>query len=298
MWPDQLLAPIFLAAYICLQNKKYWLLGLFLGLSLITKQTAAYFVLGIIILSKNFKKTVPGIIIILFFLILYLLWNQNFRQFWEQTVVYIFSYHAKNSLQILWPNKQQIIILLLIFSPVILVKKSKLTFLTVLASLGIFTRFGYFHLQPALPFLALLIAESRINILVLPAALFFLKVILTTFGAEPKFLSQEILNNAKIISQYLHPGEKILILTPSDHYYWLTKTKPIGNFFTTSTPWNLDYPNIQEKIIKDLILDKPKFVIIDGQANKITDFVKRNYHPVLKLSDGSGIFENNPVGVR
>lgn len=296
MWPDQLLAPLFAASWLCFQNKKYFLLGIFLGLSLLTKQTAAYFVLGMIVLAKGNKKTLLGTFLVLTCLVLYLLWNQSFRQFWEQTVVYIFSYHARNSLQILWPNKQQSVVLLFIFLPIIFTRKFRLIFLIILASLGIFTRFSYFHLQPALPFLAILIAESKI-FFALPALLFFLKVMAANYGMEPKFLTTQILANSKIINQYVPPGEKTLILTSSDQYYFLTKTRPIGNFFTTSTPWNLAYPGIEEKIIRDLSLEKPKYIVFEKGPEKITRFVLKNYRSVLKLTDGASIFEYNPMGL-
>lgn len=302
MWPDQLLAPIFLLAYLAFKLKRYFALGLFLGLALITKQTAGYFILVMILATKSRLKILAGTIIPIFMALIYL-WKINvLADFYQQTLVYIVFYHIGSNLQKLWPTIGQTILLLAIFLPTLIIgiirKKYLLVGLVVSASLGMFTRFSYFHLQPALPFLALLMVDIKAWLSLVFLIIFFIKVFLTTFGAEPKFLGQDEINNANTISQYIQPGQKTLILTSSDHYYFLTKTVPIGNFFTTSTPWNLVYPGVQERIINDLITEKPKFIVFEKGPEKITKFILKNYRLVLKLSDRSGIFEYYPMSLR
>lgn len=304
LWPDQLLAPLFLLCYLTYTSKKYFLLGLFLGLALITKQTAAYFIL-VIFLTTNFHqwpKVILGLSLPLAITLISLITQNSLIPFFQQTIIYILSYHAGNVLQQLWPTLTQILVLTVIFLPTLVLgtlqKKYLLVFLTVSASLGMFTRFSYFHLQPALPFLALLITLTPLTFPIgLLAFGLFLRSFINNFQTAPKFLTPQTLNTAKIINQYLPPGSKTLILTSSDHYYYLTKTIPVGKYFTTSTPWNLSYPGVEEKIIRGLVLDHLEFVVIDDRPGKITDYIHQNYNFVLKLPDGSGIFKNNPVGL-
>lgn len=299
MWPDQLLAPIFLLAYLFLNNKRWLFLGLTLGLALITKQTAAYMVLIFLVASKNRLKIFAGITIPIVFMIIYLFITGAENNFYQQTFVYIFFYHAGNKLQQLWPTVGQIIVLITVFGPPIIIgvlkKRYLLVLLTIFGMLGMFTRFSYFHLQPALPFLALLMGESILN---LPIVILVAGLCFKTFGAEPKFLNKQILENAKTINSYILPGSKTLFLTSFDHYYWLTNTIPVGKYFTTSTPWNLAYPGVSKKIIEGLITDRPKFVVIDTRPGEISDFVHQYYQSVLKLTDGTGIFEYNPMSGR
>ncbi len=311
-WPDQLLAPLFLACWLSFQNKKYFLLGIFLGLSAITKQTAVYFIFGVLSLFAFSKpriavvgKLIAGLLLIILLLTLYLLINQNYQQFWDQTIIYIFSYHTKNSLQVLWPNKQQIIATLLVFVPILFSRNRKVVMLTVLASLGIFTRFEYFHLQPTLPFVALLLSETLISVpfLIIFSVLFF-RFFSSSHNHPPRFYDPELFRNAATINTFIPRGSKTLFMNTWDHYYYLTGTIPVGSFFYSSTPWNWGYDGLQSKTVEILKTEKPKFVIygscfaIDGICYRpeITgEYIKENYKRVSETSDGAGIFEYNPV---
>lgn len=298
MWPDQLLAPLLLICYLSLKSKNYFLLGLFLGLALLTKQTAIYFVVAVLLLPGHRIKILLGVFSPIILTFIYLLVNQTWPAFYEQTIVYIFGYHVGNIAQQLWPNLVQTIVMAIVFLPGlatgVLQKNFLLVALTVFASLGMFTRFSYFHLQPALPFLALLITSK---LLAVPAFALMIIFLSKNLFLEPKFLNQQILDNAKAISQYIPPGEKTLILSSHDHYYWLTKTRPVGNFFTTSTPWNLAYPGVSEKIIAGLVADHPKYIVFEKGPAEATGYILGNYQPMLKLADGASIFEYNPVGL-
>lgn len=94
-------------------------------------------------------------------------------------------------------------------------------------------------------------------------------------------------------------------MTSSDHYYWLTGTVPVGNFFGSSIPWNFNYPGVQEKTVNDLYREEPRFVVLGScfevnkvcyQPREIASYIESHYRLVSKLSDGAGIFEYNPVG--
>lgn len=302
LWPDQLLAPIFLLAYLALGNRKWFLLGFSLGLALLTKQTAIYFI-GVVLVAthRNWRPILAGAILPFGLALGYLVRISVLAEFYEQAIAYILTYHVGSSLQQLWPTLGQAGVLAAIFLPALFFgirqKKYLLFALTIAASLGMFTRFSYFHLQPALPFLALLAAGNSVRWLLLPVSwALALRLLVNSYQAEPKFLTAETIASAKTISQYLPAGTKTLILTPSDHYYWLTKTRPVGNFFTTSTPWNLLYPGVAEKILAALASERPKYVVVSPDKPAVfLNYVRDNYQEVLKLPDGSGIFEYNPV---
>lgn len=305
-WPDQFLAVFFLAVYLCLQNRQFFLGGIFLGLAIVTKQTAFYFVSITLLTTKplHWPKIVTGLLIPIFLTLALLTVNQSLNNFFQQSVIYILSFHAGNKWQQLWPNLNQIFVISIIFGlPLImgLVKKQNiLVLLTVASSLGIFTRFSYFHLQPSVPFLVILLSlikpKWKFTIPFLLSIIFlFIKFSVNNFQFPPKFLNSQTITTAVIISKYIPPKTETLILTSNDHYYWLTQTIPVGYFFTTSTPWNLAYNNIEEKIITNLKQNPPKFVVIDQRINKITSYIRACYRPILELPDGSSIFEYNPM---
>ncbi len=307
LWPDQLLAPIFLGAYWCHQNKKYFFLGLLLGLALLTKQTAGYFVLGLFLLTKSLK-VVPGLAAALFLVIAYFVFNNNFGGFFEDGIRYILTYHAGNSLQVLWPNKSQLIVTGLVFLPALVIglqSRRRLLLLTLLAALGIFTRFEYFHLQPALPFAAMLLSGSLLTIPFLAVfAFLFLRFFVSNSSLPARFVTADILANAKTVNSVIAPGSRTFFFNSWDHYYYLTDTLPAGNYFVSQTPWNWSYPGVEEKFIRIMETDKPKHVVMGScfqlknvcyRPEKIAVYLNRNYREVLKLSDGTGIFEYNPV---
>lgn len=312
LWPDQLLAPIFLAGWLLFTSKKYFYLGIVLGLAMLTKQTAAYFALGLALISfKNWGRMLSGALCVLALFTVYFIFSNNFTNFWQQTVVYIFSHHIGNSLQTLWPNRQQIIAVGLIYIPAVFLgiksKRRPEILLMLLASLGIFTRFEYFHLQPALPFAVILLSSGTISVPFLLIFLFlFGKFLIRSYHLPPRFYTPDLLVNAATINQFIPPGSKTLIINSWDHYYYLTGTLPIGNFFFSSTPWNWSYNNLQEKEVATLEKEQPKYVVygdcfrIDNichQPKIIGSYIKNRYEEVLKLPDGTGIFENNPVSL-
>lgn len=316
LWPDQLLAPIFLAAFLLCQKKKYFCLGIAIALALLTKQTAVYFALGIGALllmdktgARNWARLLAGAAVVLAMTGFYFLANQNFAEFWEQTIVYIFSYHVGNSLQTLWPNRSQLLAMGLFYFPAVLIglrSKRKELFLAILASLGIFTRFEYFHLQPALPFIAMLLASSSLSLpFVIIFLLLFSNFFYRNYHAPPRFYTPEILSNAAMINTFIPKGSKTLIINAWDHYYYLTGTLPVGNFFFSSTPWNWSYGRLQEKEVSILEKERPEFVVYGScfwtrgtchQPEAIGSYIRGHYQEVLKLADGASIFKNNPVG--
>lgn len=189
-----------------------------------------------------------------------------------------------------------------------LVVKRQITLLILLltASLGVFTRFEYFHLQPALPFLAIALSEiSWSLIFYLIFILYFLKFVLISWHQPPRFWDITILNQAQTIQSYI-TNKKTLFVNTWDQYYYLTNSLPAGNFFAPSTPWTMDYPGNQERIISGLQQEQPNFIFYNDcfrvkeicySPKKLKVYIESNYKEILKFPDGTGIFQYYPMSL-
>lgn len=302
IWVDQLLAPIFLAAFISFQKKSWLLLGFFLGLSLVVKQTAIYFV-GVLILGAFRPKVFLGLLVPLSFGLVYLILNNSLWNFYRSAVLYILTFHSTYDLQRQWPNWSQIFIVALLFIPAILTgvirRKYLLTVLLLASTLGVFTRFEYFHLQPALPFLAMLLSLSPLGLISwFVFLIFFGKFFVNSFLQAPRFTLSRLPNFVT--------GRTMFINT-WDHYYFSTKSLPAGNFFVPSTPWTMDFPSNQEMLLKNLGNNPPKYVFMNQcfkvkevcyRPRKIAEYVEKNYLQMGELPDGTGVFKYDPMSLR
>ena len=317
VWVDHLLVPLFLASYIFSMRKKYFLTGLFMGLALLTKQTAVYFILAhgvILFLSRNktiLLKTLGGMSLPLFFTLVYFLHTNSLHPFLSQAVIYILTFHVKHPLQSQLPQPVQIIVTLLVFAPALATdlfkKRADLTIITIAAALGVFTRFEYFHLQPALPFVALLLSLSPINFPVLIfIVVVFGKFLFSSWHQNPRFLDSTTLGNAKIIGMIIRPQNKTLFINTWDHYYFLTQTLPIGYWYVSGTPWTMDFDGNIDRLLQNLAQNWPVYIVYNPcfriknlcyRPAKLERAVEENYILQLELSDGTGIFKYDPMRV-
>ncbi len=317
LWVDHLLAPFFLLSYHFFQTKKYFFLGLCLGLALLTKQTAVYFIFTLALLllqkktsPKQILTTICGLVIPLIGLFIYLISNNQLAYFYNDAIKYILLFHTKHPLQTQLPTLRQSIVVMLLYLPVTftLLKKRQITLLVLLisASLGVFTRFEYFHLQPALPFLAMaLISSVWVLIFYAVFILLFFKFLFSSWHQSPRFFDESTISNAKLMRSYIGNGETLVINT-WDQYYWLTDSLPVGRFFVPSTPWTMDYPGNQQRIVANLAKNTPRYIIYNNcfrvknlcyYPKLLAQYVSNNYLLVSKLPDGTGIFQYNPMSV-
>jgi hypothetical protein len=314
VWPDHLLAPLFLIAYWAYNQKKYFWVGVALGLSLMTKQTAAYvgiFIFALVTWQRNGKalgRIILGTLLVIIAVISYLYWDGALAGFWDSAVSYILFFHSRYPLQTQLPTLAQLpTLLLLVVVVVILFFKKTTRHLVpwiVFASLGIFTRFEYFHLQPALPFIALGIGASGLAIV--PYFIFlilFSRFLIHNSLVEPRFMGKDIFENARAIGEVIGHEKRLLVVNGWDHYYFLTKTLPVNNSFTPSTPWTMDYPANKEKF-RLALAAKPKFIVFNQcllvknicyKPQGIVEVLKKDYLERLKLSDGASVFEYHPM---
>lgn len=305
IWVDHLLAPLFLGVYLALTRKKYFLLGLLLGLALITKQTAVYILVPIIIfLRSDWRKIFPALVLPLIFTVVFLIFTNGLQGFFNSTIHYILTYHTRDPYQSQWPTISQFIATCVVFLPAIFTRNRQLQFFTFFGALGIFTRFEYFHLQPALPFLALIFSSTFIIFpFYLIFTIIFVKFFIRDLSNQNRFFTPDYYTTAKEINSYVPSGGRTLFINTWDHYYYLTGTLPAGNFFVPSAPWTLNYDGIQNKLISST----PEYIFYNScfatknicyEPEKFKNFLVANYKRISKLSDGTGVFQYNPVGLR
>jgi len=324
VWFDLMLAPLGLSVFYFLYVGEFFWSGLFFGLAILVKQTAFWFIFPIVFclwlfdyLKINYlKKFFLGMMIPLFILLVYLIKLGIFQNFYFWAIKFGIGYlpHAPGQIQL--PTLKQTLALNVPYGmvlPAILtsllyrneVKMGRiLTSLLVwclFASLGIFPRFGYFHFQPVLPFLAIISSVSLYLIRKIWSKLFLgLFLILFFLGTvylesrfynlnwqKPnRFLEKETLEAAAWLKEKTNPGEKIFILNSWDHLYALSETLPAVSPWVPTLPWYMEYPGIQDKIVSDLQKEKPKLVVFEPykekglgsyKPEKIDRFLQENY---------------------
>lgn len=314
VWPDHLLAPLFLMMYWAYQQKKYFWAGVALGIALMTKQTAAY--VGVLLFVmvawqrdwKELGRMLLGTFLPVFVILNYLYLAGELKGFWSSAINYILFFHSRYTLQTQFPTFSQLpAFLLLVIAVGFFVFKKTTRHLVpwvVFAALGIFTRFEYFHLQPALPFIALGIGVG--SLATVPYFIFliiFSRFLIHNTLIEPRFMEKDIFDNARAISGVIGGEKRLLVVNSWDHYYFLTRTLPINNSFTPSTPWTMDFPASKERFRLDLAF-RPKFIVFNPcllvknvcyQPQGIAEVLKKDYLERLKLADGTSVFEYHPM---
>lgn len=314
VWVDHLLAPLFLAAFYFWRTKKFFWFGITLGVSLMTKQTALYvtlFAFGAFFLKRDWKgggQTFVGVAVPVIAVAIYLFLTDGLVGFWDSAVRYILLFHSRYPLQTQLPTLSQLptLVLLIMMLGLAAFKKDgrQLVPWIIFASLGVFTRFEYFHLQPALPFIALAISSA--GVMIFPYVLFlvfFGRFFIHNTLGEPRFLGKETLGNARAINAIIGEEKRIMVVNSWDHYYFLTRTLPTNLDFVPSTPWTMDYPENERRFSQSLG-QHPKFIIYNDclfvkdlcyRPKGVTEVLEKEYLKRLELPDGTSVFEYHPM---
>jgi len=325
VWFDLFLAPLGLLIFYFLWSKEFFWSGIFAGLAILVKQTAFWFIFPIgfsfwfiqNLKIKSIKKFLIGLAAPLLIFLVYLFKVGILQDFYFWAIKFGVGYlpHAPGQIQL--PTIKQIfslgipcafvfltmITLLFQCNGVKEIQKLFLPFLVwcFFTSLGVFPRWGYFHLQPALPFLAVISSVSLYLIsktwpklfLGVYLILFFLGVIYLqsrfyylNWQKPDRFFEKETLEVASWLKEKTNPGEKIFILNSWDHLYALSETLPAVSPWVPTLPWYMEYPGIQDEIVFDLQKEKPKIVVFEDyklkglgsyKPEKIDKFLQENY---------------------
>lgn len=315
LWIETFLAVFTLPAWWFFSKKKWLLSGLFLGVGVVFKQTLIPLVIlgGVYILYKYRRRGVGslfwfGIGAILPSLVMLVhLWHVGvIKDFWYWTVKFNLTAYAAGGR--LAPTLGQWVKLSWSLFIVGLAwwKLKHLRLLVgwiLISSLGAVARFGFIHLQPAVPFFCLAYASliqhvwrnnKLLAVVILVPSLVWTGWFYThqpSFGGVSFYTSTET-QIVDAITARTDPGDKIFLLGVNPHIYQLSDTVPPGSVFVFQFPWFLQVSG--QRVLAGLMADKPKLIVYDPQSNidgqylkdyaaYLVDYTVSNYQPVQNI---------------
>src|SRR5581483_358856 len=127
VWPDLFIIPFLLCGCLFLIDNKYFWSGIFFSLSLLTKQSAIFYLLAAFIWILTQKKNVKnitnymfGVSLPILLLLFYLFYTNSFNEFVNWTIIYPSRYWTKFPGYVeLSPTLRENIILLILFAPLV-----------------------------------------------------------------------------------------------------------------------------------------------------------------------------------
>lgn len=319
VWIDSFLAIFTLSSLYFLKDKKYFWSGLFLGLALLFKQVVAPLIIlvGIYLLFKERKFKIVflfglGVLIPTLFLILYITNLGIWKDFIFWTITFNMTTFAEMGRKYGTLSEWSRVIGVYGFSLFAFfdkkVREDTLLIGVFLAGslASIYARFDFVHLQPSLPFVALLSAISinwlikRKYLKLLIAVYVLASIFLLSqfykghwgdrvffFGSTEKKVTAEIQKLSK-------SGDKIFALGTLPHIYQMADRLPSGNVFVFQFPWFMT--TAENRILSGIVNDPPKVVIRDLEAEvegqklisympKINEYINKNYKVVGKIEE-------------
>lgn len=329
VWFDLVLAPLALLTFYTLYKQRLSLSGFLFVLAILVKQTAfwSFVPVGLtFILLKKVKfelltRFALGGFLAFSLVVVYFAKMGIWQDFYAWAVQFGIGYLPNAAGQLQLPSFKQFLSLGVPFAfmvPALALllhqgkggKKSlerKVLLLLVVwflfGSLGVYPRWGLFHFQPALPFLAIIsgIMLSRFNLLEGKHKQWFVVyLVLVILGTvylqtrfyrlhwqkQDRFFESETLQAEDWLKANIENNEKIFILNSWDHLYALSDTLPAVSPWVPTLPWYMDYPGIQEGIVDDLKKEKPSLVVFEPYKEKglgsyrprvIDKFLQENY---------------------
>lgn len=291
IWFETLLTIIALAIFYFLKTKRFYFLGAFLALSYLTKQTGLAFLIPVgSALLVNKEKFVSLIkiaitffsIILLFFLVLVSLglWDD----FYNWAILYATLILPRAPGQVQYPSAKEFILALmpyLIIAPYFVRKKDFILPLFAIAgTLGVYPRWEEFHFQPALPFLAMMFAETisfnrkdlltKVIVILIIFIIGFrsLRYINRSWKVEDRFADTETLVVAEYIDMNTARNDSVYIINYWDNIYALSDTLPAIKPWIPQLGWYLS-DEITDKMNSDLSNNPPGYVVWEKNTPSI-----------------------------
>lgn len=324
IWPDLAIVPFILLSFLLSLNKKYFLSGISIALALLTKQTALlYFMVTFIYLifteRKLSKITVflSGVAVIIIPFLVWLVYKNSFVEFLNWTIIYPSTFWTKfpGYVQFM-PTLRQTAILFALAAPLIfLIIIAKKKFFTdkyfylisaflVCGVIGVYPRFSFFHLQPAIAFLVILYIylckyftdKIFIVLFMIPFFSLFLSFKSLRFD-EARFWTQTNLRLANVIQKETPKDKPVYLLGLDSDLYAFANRLP-NSPWLDNFGWYLEIPGVQENVIKSFTQNPPSsiFWVIPENGNwydigtyqpkKITDWIQKNYNKDKEVEAG------------
>jgi hypothetical protein len=298
LWLELIISPLILPAYYYINQRKWLITGILLGMALLFKQTVLPLLLIPVFFSKPDYKYFLGLFLPWIPILIYFKFHNLFSDFFYWTVYFNFFIYAPASH--LLPTLHELLKLLLPFGLFLyLFPKKKLLSVWILLSF-VFSqsRFDFEHFQAALPFfciaLGLVFSQHRFRNFILTGSLVWSLFFTLRHAAffQTRFFSDRTFAQVNLIKSQTHPGDIVFLLGSQPLLYPLTQTYPPDHYFSFHMPWYISVN--QNRLINSLKNDPPKLVIFDPSSSvdgvnitqsapELTDFVKQNYLSKLHI---------------
>lgn len=302
LWFDLALVPFALLFFYLLKQKKYLLSGIIFALGFLTKQTFIYFLIPILISKIKINKFVIGFSSIFIAFVLLLLSFGILDDFYFWAVKFGVFYLPSATGQVALPSLRQLGVAFFPFT--IFVFSPTLIPWIVAGLMGVYPRWGLFHFQPALPFLAISFAlalskSKKILILVylLIVGIIFVRFLSRNWNGEVRFYEQDVKDVVTELN-ILNPKHKeIFVLNYWDNIYALTNTMPVTRPWIPYLFWYLSVPNVKDGMLSDIKTKMPEQIVVgtkpDFNWEEMKVFLERFYNCVTMSEKVSICSKNN-----
>lgn len=325
LWFESLLTPLALLLYLLITKRKYFISGVLFITMFFVKQTAVWFLIPIMIeylvansgIRRLFIRFIYGCmfggLVVSFFIFVFGL----SLPFYEWAIKFGIFVLPQSIGQIQLPSSSALLVALfpfLTFLPILNLSKpinNKILAWGVAGTIGAYPRFEFFHLQPAMPFVALAFAiflnsiKSRkllklfLGFYMVGLILLFSGFFIRNYNEGTRFYEPVVKSVAEYVSKNVSQGEKIMVLNWWDSLYVFTNTIPVTRPLVPQLSWYQDYGDIQGSEVSDLESNEPKLIILKpyettGLAayipQKIYEFLINRYQ-LVETIDGIEIYK-------
>lgn len=290
LWFDLYMGIFAFISFYFARSKKWFWTGIFWALAFVSKQTAVWFLIPILLelvqsteyKVQKFAKFAFSIALVLFCFTLLLFIFNLLPSYYNWAINFGIFILPKAAGQIQLPDIKILVVSIfpfLIFIPLIWKTKGKylnLLFWSIAGALGAYPRFEYFHFQPALPFIAIAIGlmfleikNSRIILKLFLASyclatlVLLSKFIIRNYHREVRFNETSVQKITKYVINNTEPNDKIFVLNWWDSIYALADRQPAVTPWVPQLSWYMELPGIQENMVENLISSKPKLIIFN-----------------------------------
>lgn len=334
--------PLLAGLYFCLvwqskQKVKYlFFVGIFLSLATVIKQVNILYFLALAIFYFSKKKKfllkevlylISGCLIIFIPFLFYILHINATQEFFNWVIFYPIAEWSKFPGYVNFNiSKRQLITIVLIFSPLLFAvgnwknffkdKVFLLIFSFLLVSLiTIYPRFSFFHLQPAIAFLVIILAKvfgeisQKLKVLYLISVLITaLLVVVLNFklvvGVKIRFYNKQDLQLSEEIMWKTRNNQTIYLLGINSSEYVYTNKIP-SKHWSDNYGWYLEISGIQKWVIDGFVQDHPKIIFwkVPKKGNwydlgvyqplEIVNYIRLNYHKTGNIESDIEIWEKD-----
>jgi hypothetical protein len=322
LWFDLYMGGLAFISFYLVQKKSWFWAGVLWALAFISKQTAVWFLIPIAfelirplkgsplkVLNKGVFGFVKGSAVVGIFLLLLLLGLGIWGDFWAWAVTFgIFTLPGEAG-QIQMPGLKNLILAafpatalipLYFFGTKKIRQQLPAYCLWGLAgALGAYPRFEFFHLQPAVFYIAILtgvflsLNKKRLKLLNIFKFLYvgaflvlFAGYFVRNYNEGVRFYETDVRLVSDYVKDNADSGDVIFVLNYWDNIYPLTGTFPATDPWIPQLAWYTEIPGIQEKMVKDLEKSSPGMILFKPYTQtglssyipeELFEYINKNY---------------------